>query len=89
MKCINITYYQIPYINNNLLFYIIILLLIYYLYINYLHISVSTLGTMEFLDFSAISFGSDSDMGLVCKNLNSIFRAGVSFDTFTVQNKKW
>ena len=44
---------------------------------------------MEFLDFSAISFGSGFDMGIVCAKLNNVIGAGIWFDTFTVQNTKW
>ena len=44
---------------------------------------------MEFPDFSAIFFGSEFDMRLVCTKLNNIVRAGIWFSTVTVQNTKW
>ena len=44
---------------------------------------------MEFLDFSAISCGSNFDIGFVCTKLNTVVGAGMRFETFTVQNTKW
>ena len=54
----------------------------------FLYISVSTFLKMEFMDFYAISFGSDFDMGLLCTKLNNVVGTGIWFGTFTVQNTK-
>jgi hypothetical protein len=44
---------------------------------------------MDFLDYSAINFGSQFDMGLVCEKLTDITGAGSWFDSFTVKNTTW
>jgi hypothetical protein len=44
---------------------------------------------MNFLDYSAISFGSQFDMGLVCERLTDIIGAGSWFYSFTVNNITW
>ena len=44
---------------------------------------------MDFLKFSAIPFGTEFDMGLVCTRLTDLIGVGSWFDSFTVQNRMW
>jgi hypothetical protein len=44
---------------------------------------------MDFMDYSAISFGSQSDIELVCERLTDIIGAGSWFVSFTVKNTTW
>ena len=44
---------------------------------------------MDFLKFSAIPFGTDFVMGLVCRRLTDLIGVGSQFDSFTVQNTMW
>jgi hypothetical protein len=44
---------------------------------------------MDFIKFSAIPFGTQLDMGLVCTRLNDIIGVGSWFDSFKVQNTMW
>jgi hypothetical protein len=44
---------------------------------------------MDFLDPSAISFGTQFNMGLVCERLTDIIAVGSWFDTFTVKHTRW
>jgi len=41
---------------------------------------------MDFLHYSDVLFGSDADMGRLCKELNHILGAGIWHDTFSIQN---
>jgi hypothetical protein len=43
---------------------------------------------MDLLDYSTVPFGSDMDMGRVCKDLYYITGAGIRYDTFTITNNK-
>ena len=44
---------------------------------------------MDFLKFSAIPFGTEFDMGLVCTRLTDLIGVGSWFDSFKVQNRMW
>jgi hypothetical protein len=44
---------------------------------------------MDFLEFSAIHFENEFDMGLLSTSLTDIIGACTCFDSFTVQNKNW
>ena len=43
---------------------------------------------MEFLDYPSVSFGSNGDMGRLCIDLDYTVRAGIWYDTFSIENTK-
>ena len=44
---------------------------------------------MDFLEYADISFGSDTNSGHLCEELNNIFAETFWYDTFKFQNTKW
>jgi len=45
--------------------------------------------TMDFLNFTDVSFNTKGSVGQLCEELNNIVGQGISYDTYHVQNTKW
>ena len=44
---------------------------------------------MDFLHFRSVSFQPDTNIGLLCEELNNMVGNAIWYDTFNIQNTKW